>query len=244
MQYKFAQDFKPHHVVKPFQIPSNWKIIKSFTYGFKMPFICAWFAVSDEGKVYLINHVTGKEKSVKEIADIIKSTQDDMEISCDYNIADRAIFFIDKVTSVYREFSNNGIDFKPANSVAGSRASGWNKLHELLQNDKFFIFAGNSVFVEELLTTKTSKNNSDDIDGSRYLDVIRYALQVMGEVNPTEVKVDGITLQGALDALEASQVGYKYLCDFVASLDLNFAKLTIPQLECFMKVRLYNTGKI
>jgi len=203
MQYKFAQDFKPHHVVKPFQIPSNWKIIKSFAHGYNVPFIVAWFAVSDEGKVYLINHVTGTQKSVKEIADIIKSTQDNNFISCNYNIADNAIFFKDGETSIYKALSNNGIEFKPANSALGSRSTGWNKLHELLQNNKFFIFAGNSVFTGELFAAEVDRNDPDDVDSryTRHLDVIRYALQVVDEVTisrltPTDAKkIQNVLLQ-------------------------------------------------
>lgn len=53
------------HVVKPFDIPSDWKIIRGFDFGFSHPFAVGWFAVkpSPKGekynKIYLIREYYG-----------------------------------------------------------------------------------------------------------------------------------------------------------------------------------------
>lgn len=42
------------HVVKPFKIPSSWKIVRGFDFGFAKPFSVGWYAVDHYGKIYRI----------------------------------------------------------------------------------------------------------------------------------------------------------------------------------------------
>lgn len=37
------------HVIKPFDIPPDWKILRGYDWGFGKPFSCAWYALSPEG---------------------------------------------------------------------------------------------------------------------------------------------------------------------------------------------------
>lgn len=37
------------HVIRPFEIPSDWKILRGYDWGFGKPFSCAWYALSPQG---------------------------------------------------------------------------------------------------------------------------------------------------------------------------------------------------
>ena len=47
------------HVIAPFEIPPEWKIVRSFDFGFAKPFSCDWWAIDFEGRAYLILQLYG-----------------------------------------------------------------------------------------------------------------------------------------------------------------------------------------
>lgn len=47
------------HVIEPFEIPSTWKIVRSFDFGFAKPFSCDWWAIDYDGRAYLILQLYG-----------------------------------------------------------------------------------------------------------------------------------------------------------------------------------------
>ncbi len=47
------------HVIEPFPIPSDWRIVRSFDFGFRKPFSCDWWAIDYEGRAYLILQLYG-----------------------------------------------------------------------------------------------------------------------------------------------------------------------------------------
>ena len=54
------------HVIEPFEIPDNWKIYRSFDWGYNKPFSCGWWAVSEDGVVYRILELYGCTKVANE----------------------------------------------------------------------------------------------------------------------------------------------------------------------------------
>ena len=42
------------HFIEPFPIPPDWKIVRSFDFGFRKPFSCDWWAIDYEGRAYLL----------------------------------------------------------------------------------------------------------------------------------------------------------------------------------------------
>lgn len=48
------KDRKWTHVIEPFDIPLDWKIMRSFDFGYSKPFSVGWNAVDHEGKMYRI----------------------------------------------------------------------------------------------------------------------------------------------------------------------------------------------
>ena len=49
------------HVIKPFKIPSGWKIWRGFDFGYAKPFSVAWYAADYEGKIYRIREYYGNK---------------------------------------------------------------------------------------------------------------------------------------------------------------------------------------
>jgi len=47
------------HVIEPFEIPDNWKIYRSFDWGYSKPFSCGWWAVDHDGVCYRILELYG-----------------------------------------------------------------------------------------------------------------------------------------------------------------------------------------
>lgn len=41
------------HVVKPFNIPSEWKRVRSIDFGYTNPFVCLWGALDHDGRLYI-----------------------------------------------------------------------------------------------------------------------------------------------------------------------------------------------
>ncbi len=47
------------HVIEPFEVPREWRIYRSFDWGFNKPFDCSWWAVDYDGRAYLILQLYG-----------------------------------------------------------------------------------------------------------------------------------------------------------------------------------------
>lgn len=47
------------HVIEPFDIPREWRIYRSFDFGYGKPFSCDWWAVDFDGRAYLILQLYG-----------------------------------------------------------------------------------------------------------------------------------------------------------------------------------------
>ena len=53
------EDGKWSHVIEPFEIPYNWKILRVFDFGYSRPFAVLWLAFNEEGKCYVIKEYYG-----------------------------------------------------------------------------------------------------------------------------------------------------------------------------------------
>ena len=47
------------HVIEPFDIPREWRIYRSYDFGYAKPFSCAWWAVDFDGVIYRILELYG-----------------------------------------------------------------------------------------------------------------------------------------------------------------------------------------
>lgn len=63
----FPEFKRETHTVKPFNIPKNWKIYRSFDYGLDM-FSCFWWAVDEDGRCWAFRHFEHEKLIVPEAA--------------------------------------------------------------------------------------------------------------------------------------------------------------------------------
>lgn len=47
------------HVIEPFDIPDNWKVVRGFDWGYNKPFSVGWYAADKFGKIYRIKEYYG-----------------------------------------------------------------------------------------------------------------------------------------------------------------------------------------
>lgn len=147
------EDRKWTHVIEPFPIPSSWKIMRSFDFGYSKPFSVGYNAVDHEGKMYRIAEWYGctGEPNVGlkidpyEIAKGIKQFEENNEFlkgrKIIHAVADPAIFEESKGESIARmmEKSPNFIHWTGGDN---SRLSGKMQYHYRLSFDEY----GDSMF--------------------------------------------------------------------------------------------------
>ena len=53
------QDRRFTHVIAPFDIPQEWRVYRSYDFGYAKPFSCGWWAVDHDGVIYRILELYG-----------------------------------------------------------------------------------------------------------------------------------------------------------------------------------------
>ena len=53
------QDRRFTHVIAPFDIPREWRVYRSYDFGYAKPFSCGWWAVDHDGVIYRILELYG-----------------------------------------------------------------------------------------------------------------------------------------------------------------------------------------
>lgn len=143
------------HVLRPFPIPSSWRIDRSFDWGSSKPFSVGWHAESDgtaldDGRVFPRGTLVrigewygwdgqtpnvGLRMTDKEIALGIVQREQELGIAgrCKPGPADAAIFALDaERRSIAQTFAANGVKFVASDKRPGSRTAGWQRLRNML----------------------------------------------------------------------------------------------------------------
>lgn len=126
------------HVIDPFIPPSSWEQLIVLDHGVTNPTAVLFGAVDRDGRVFVYDEHYEAEKVISHHASKIKERA--VHPSCDW-LADPSIFAKinsknGKLYSVADEYSEQGINFRPAdNDVLG----GLNRVNEYFKNDMLFI---------------------------------------------------------------------------------------------------------
>lgn len=146
------------HVLNPFEIPSSWRIDRSFDWGSSKPYSVGFWAESDGtevtlddgGKVYFprgsviriaeLYGWNGKEdegcrKTATEIAKDIKKFQDAVPWGnrVKPGPADSAIYTKENGDCIAEDMESEGIRWIPADKRPGSRVTGWQSIRKMLK---------------------------------------------------------------------------------------------------------------
>lgn len=93
------------HVIEPFDIPADWRRIRVVDFGFTNPFVCQWWAIDPDGRMYLYRELYMTQRTVRVHCEQIKELSQDEVFEAtvaDHDAEDRATML------------ENGIDTLPA----------------------------------------------------------------------------------------------------------------------------------
>lgn len=81
------------HVIEPFTIPAGWRRFRAIDFGYRNPFVCQWWAVDGDGRLYLYRELYRTGRIVADHAEEIKrlSAGETFEFTvADHDAEDRA----------------------------------------------------------------------------------------------------------------------------------------------------------
>lgn len=78
------------HYVEPFDIPESWRRIRVIDFGTTHPFVCGWFAIDEDERMYLYRQIYMTNRTVADHANQILEYDEDIEETiCDHDAGDR-----------------------------------------------------------------------------------------------------------------------------------------------------------
>lgn len=82
------------HLIDRFEIPAEWKRYLAIDFGYTNPFVCQWWAVDPDGRLYMYREIYKTQTLVQDHAvQIEKFCKDEpriIDITCDHDAEDRA----------------------------------------------------------------------------------------------------------------------------------------------------------
>lgn len=165
------------HVIKPFRVPSSWKIYRGFDFGYSKPFSVGWYAVDHDGRMYRIRELYGCTGTPNEgvkwepavIAQKIREIEaEDVNLKGKHinGIADPSIFDESRGESVGRMMERAGVYFEKADNT---RIAGKMQLHNRLAFDDegypmLYVFDTCTHFIRTIPALVYSQTDVEDID--------------------------------------------------------------------------------
>jgi len=182
----FSEWNRSIHVVKPFNIPSNWIKFRACDYGYSSFSFVLWFAVNpvNEQLVVYRELKTSKVTAV-DLADMILDAERDERIR--YGVLDSSLWHMrgDRGPSLAEKMIARGCRWRPSDRSKGSRVAGKNELHRRLQVDeeteeaRIVFFETCTDIIAEIPSLPLDKRNPEDVDtkvDDHGYDAIRYGI--------------------------------------------------------------------
>lgn len=137
-------DHRHTHVVDPFPIPRNWRIVRGFDFGYSRPFSVGWWAVSPDGMLYRVRELYGctdtpnqgvRWEPARIAREIRKIEQDDPNFKgrTVRGVADPSIFDESRGESVAQMMEREGVFFDRGDNA---RIAGKMQVHHRLAFDQ------------------------------------------------------------------------------------------------------------
>ena len=138
------EDHRYTHVIEPFEIPKDWKIYRSYDWGYGKPFSCAWWAVDYEEVAYRIVELYGCTGTPNEGVKWSNKEQFDKiaEIEREHpwlkgkriqGVADPSIWDGSRGISAAEEAEKHQLWFEPG---INDRIPGWMQVRERMKFDE------------------------------------------------------------------------------------------------------------
>jgi phage terminase large subunit len=165
------------HVIKPFDIPKEWKIYRSYDFGYGKPFSVCWYAVDYENRAYMILELYGCTGTANEGVRWTAAQQFDkvLEIEREHpylkgkriqGVADPSIWDGSKGISVAEEAEKRQLWFDKG---INDRIAGWMQIHERLKFDEngyamLYIFENCKDAIRTLPLMMYDEHKPEDLD--------------------------------------------------------------------------------
>lgn len=166
------------HVIDPFDVPDDWRIYRSFDWGYSRPFSCGWWAVDYDGVAYRILEFYGCEpnepntgikwtapKVFKEIHRI-ETEHDWLKGKQIFGVADPAIWATETGKSVYEDAMEQGVIFSKADNT---RLPGWLQMRYRFAFDDngypmMYVFSNCRSFIRTIPELMFDEYHVEDLD--------------------------------------------------------------------------------
>ena len=178
------------HVIEPFEVPGEWKIYRSFDWGYAKPFSCGWWAVDYDGRLYRILELYGCTETPNEgvkwdqsrvFSEIAKIEREHRWLKGRQvtGIADPAIWQSNGGPSIADEAAKHGVYFAPGDH---ERIPGWMQVHYRLAFDEeglpgMYIFNTCRAFIRTMPLLQYDEHRAEDLDTTgedHVADEVRY----------------------------------------------------------------------
>ena len=185
------------HVIEPFDPPKEWRIYRSFDFGYSKPFSCAWWAVDFDGRMYRILELYGCVPNEPDVG--VKWTPDEIfreikRIENEhswlagkqiYGVADPAIWDVSRGISIAETAEKHGIYFEPGDN---KRLPGWMQMHYRLAFDEegipmMYIFSNCRAFIRTIPLLTYDEHRPEDIN-TKQEDHVADECRYMAMANP------------------------------------------------------------
>lgn len=214
------------HVIPPFDIPKEWKIWRSFDFGYAKPFSCDWWAVDYDGRLYKILELYGCVKGEADVG--VKWTPDEIfkeiaRIEKEHEwlkgkyisgVADPAIWDKSHGVSIAETAEKYGVYFDKGDH---KRLAGLMQMHYRLSFDEngipmMYVFTNCKAFIRTIPLLVYDENRPEDVDSKQEdhcYDSSRY-LCMANPMKPIKVEVRKPTVYDPLASDEFTVDKYAY----------------------------------
>ena len=165
------------HVIEPFDIPREWRIYRSYDFGYAKPFSCAWWAVDFDGVIYRILELYGctenpdegvrwtPERQFRRIREI-EDTHPYLKGRDIQGVADPAIWDTSRGESIYETALRHRIYFQKGDN---RRIPGWMQMHYRMAFDEegypmMYVFSTCRAFLRTVPVLLYSDTDPEDLD--------------------------------------------------------------------------------
>ena len=178
------------HVIEPFEIPREWKIYRSFDFGFAKPFSCDWWAVDYDGRAYLFRQFYGctgtPNEGIKRDPEWIFSQIREMETSLPDlrgrtidGVADPSIWDRSRGEAIVEVAYRHQLNFLPGDN---KRLPGWMQCHYRFAFDEqgytmVYFFRNCEAAIRTIPLLQYDEHKPEDLDTSQedhFADSFRY----------------------------------------------------------------------
>lgn len=195
----FPELKRDRHVIEPITLPATWKRYNGLDWGFSAPWAVLWAAVDEDGRVWIYREIYRRGVGETEQAQqILAAEAADEHVAVRY--ADDAMWATrGDAKPIAAVYADNGVYLSPAGKGAGSRVTGWQRVHTYLGEapacahhrasgwttcPKLHIFSTVTELYRELSNlphaTKGDPEDADTTADDHASDAVRYLLSNLG----------------------------------------------------------------